>query len=435
MYVTWVLGFPTGKEKGEFLTVDLGGTNLRICWISLTGIKDETSVEQHQFKLSDDIKTADVSKLWSFIAGSLEKFVKEQELNSSKDKLLHLGFTFSYPAIQDYIDHAILQTWTKGFEISGVEGNDVASQLRSAMAKLELPVKLVAVVNDTTGAMIASAYNDPDTIIGAIFGTGCNAAYVDKVRNIPKLKNNKEISKLDPDTPMAINCEYGAFDNARRVLPITKYDSQIDEQSPKPGEQMFEKMSAGLYLGELFRLVIVDLHFRGLFLKDRDIAKLKKPYSIDTSILSTIEDDYSKDLSKTAEMFKKDYNVEFSKAELNFGRRLAQLIAIRGARMCACGIAAICQKQGITRGHVAADGSVANKHPQFKKRWADALGEILDWSEEDKKKKDLSGDDDEQVGPIILTSAEDGSGVGAAVIAAMTLERWKKGVDAGIKES
>jgi hexokinase len=43
-----------------------------------------------------------------------------------------------------------------------------------------LPVQLVALVNDTTtGAMITSAYNDPETIIGDIFDTGCNAAYLE----------------------------------------------------------------------------------------------------------------------------------------------------------------------------------------------------------------------------------------------------------------
>jgi hexokinase len=71
---------------------------------------------------------------------------------------------------------------------------------------------------------------------------------------------------------------------------------------------------------------------------------------------------------------------------------------------------------------VAADGSVAHKHPKFKRRWADALAEILDWSE------DRTGD------PIVLTPAEDGSGIGAAVIVAMTLERARKGAGAGVKE-
>src|ERR1700761_9626685 len=103
--------------------------------------------------------------------------------------------------------------------------------------------------------MIASAYNDPDTIIGAIFGTGCNGAYMENLGSIHKIETD-----LPDETPMAINCEYGAFDNAHRVLPRTPYDVRIDEESPKPGEQAFEKMSAGLYLGEIYRLVVLELY-------------------------------------------------------------------------------------------------------------------------------------------------------------------------------
>lgn len=427
MYVTWVLGFPTGNERGNFLTIDLGGTNLRVCWISLRGNQGNSDVEQKQYQIPDGIKTGEASDLWSFIASSLQTFIKDQSLDSNGDKPLQLGFTFSYPAIQERIDHGILQTWTKGFDIKGVEGEDVASQLRAAISKLDIPVELVAVVNDTTGAMIASAYNDPDTVIGAIFGTGCNAAYMDKICHIAKLGNMKEIAHLDPETPMAINCEYGAFDNSRTVLPVTKYDDQIDAESPRPGEQTFEKLSAGLYLGEIYRLIVLDLHGRSLIFKDQDISKLTKPYTIDTSILSAMEDDDSPGLAVSAKHFKDTFSIDLSESERQFSRALAKLIAIRGARLCACGIAAICRHQDITKGHVAADGSVANKHPKFKKRWGRALGEILDWSDEERNRNDMSSDgDDSQRGPIVLTSAEDGSGVGAAVIAAMTLERWQK---------
>ena len=48
---------------------------------------------------------------------------------------LPLGFTFSYPAIQERIDHGVLKTWTKGFDIGGMEGEDVAAQLKNAIAE------------------------------------------------------------------------------------------------------------------------------------------------------------------------------------------------------------------------------------------------------------------------------------------------------------
>ena len=37
MIPTWVMGLPDGTEKGTYLALDLGGTNLRICEIELLG--------------------------------------------------------------------------------------------------------------------------------------------------------------------------------------------------------------------------------------------------------------------------------------------------------------------------------------------------------------------------------------------------------------
>lgn len=48
---------------------------------------------------------------------------------------LPLGFTFSYPVEQQYVDRGTLVTWTKGFEIAGVEGQDVVLQLDEAISK------------------------------------------------------------------------------------------------------------------------------------------------------------------------------------------------------------------------------------------------------------------------------------------------------------
>lgn len=91
---------------------------------------------------------------------------------------------------------------------------------------------------------------------------------------------------------MAINCEWGAFDNEHQVLPRTHYDVIVDDDSPRPGQQAFEKMIAGLYLGEIFRLVLVELHDKEdvhLF-KGEPMDKLRTPYSLDSSFLSAIEE-------------------------------------------------------------------------------------------------------------------------------------------------
>lgn len=239
--------------------------------------------------------------------------------------------------------------------------------------------------------------------------------------SIPKLAH----MNLPPDTLMGINCEWGAFDSEHLVLPRTPYDIIIDQQSPRPDQQAFEKMIAGLYLGEIFRIVLVDLHDNkdvNIF-PGQDIAKLRKAYTLDSSFLSLIEEDPFENLSETKDLFKTKLNLIPTLPELELIRRLSELIGTRAARLSACGVAAICKKKGYETCHVGADGSVFNKYPHFKARGAVALREILDWGEKKPGDKD----------PVEILAAEDGSGVGAALIAALTLKRVKEGNLAGIQ--
>jgi hexokinase len=89
---------------------------------------------------------------------------------------------------------------------------------------------------------------------------------------------------------MAINCEWGAFDSSTHEhLPRTNYDLIIDQTSNKPGEQAFEKMIAGLYLGEIFRLVMCELIDEGVLFLGQETYKVEKAYAFDTAFLSLIE--------------------------------------------------------------------------------------------------------------------------------------------------
>lgn len=126
-------------------------------------------------------------------------------------------------------------------------------------------------------------------------------------------------------------------------------------------------------------------------------------------------------LQETQDLFKKELNLDIGKPEAEFFRRLAELIGTRAARLSACGPAAICKKKDIKSCHVGADGSVFNKYPHFKARGAIALREILDWEQDQRDQVDIR-------------PAEDGSGVGAALIAALTIKRVQEGNYAGIKD-
>jgi hexokinase len=142
-------------------------------------------------------------------------------------------------------------------------------------------------------------------------------------------------------------------------------------------------------------------------------------------LLNIVSDPYE-NLMDTLHLFETTLKLEPSKPELELIRRLAELIGTRAARLTACGIAAICKKQGWTECHVGADGSVFNKYPYFKTRQAQALKEVLDWPAPYGRNK---GD------PVEVKAAEDGSGVGAALIAALTIKRVQDGNWAGISNA
>lgn len=132
MNATWVMNMPTGYETGTFLAIDMGGTNLRICEITLPEEKGEFDIIQSKYKMPEELKTGTGEELWGYIADCLQQFVEYHHENEHIDEL-PLGFTFSYPATQDYIDNGVLQRWTKGFDVKGVEGTDVVPPFEAAL--------------------------------------------------------------------------------------------------------------------------------------------------------------------------------------------------------------------------------------------------------------------------------------------------------------
>ena len=91
MNVTWSIGWPTGEEKGSFLTLDLGGTNLRVCWITLSGRREEITLLQEQYKLPDDVKTSVALPARSVTLSELQR-TKRQFVAVNK-KAITLGTT------------------------------------------------------------------------------------------------------------------------------------------------------------------------------------------------------------------------------------------------------------------------------------------------------------------------------------------------------
>jgi hexokinase len=63
----------------------------------------------------------------------------------------------------------------------------------------------------TVGALLSRAYTSGGCILGAIFGTGTNGAYVEQVSKITKLSQNSTVAA---GGEMIVNTEWGGFNNS-----------------------------------------------------------------------------------------------------------------------------------------------------------------------------------------------------------------------------
>jgi len=316
---------PAGTEKGNFIALDLGGTNFRILELELKGSGRTGRPVVMKFKLDKDFLT------------------KNREL----DKTRKLGFTFSFPVKQTGIASGYLVCWTKGFCASGVVGRDIVRLLEEALIKKNLRgVEVAALINDTVGTLAARSYKDRNCDIGAIIGTGTNACYAEPAMG-----------------GAIINTEWGNFDKVRR----TAFDILIDSQSDRPGQQALEKMVSGMYLGEVALKVIRAYVLPGL-----------KNFS--TEQMSAVESDRSKGLAVTGMILKRAGAGNTTPNERFMCREISSAIALRAARLSAACLSAVVKKidPSVFGTHtIAIDGSVYEKHPYFAKNISAALKDIF----------------------------------------------------------
>jgi hexokinase len=381
---------PTGREQGDVLALDLGGSNVRILWARLTGDGRRPEVVSGKFKL----EPAQVSTTGDALFGAIARFIREFLGSHRLEGSFPLGFTFSFPIRQHSIRRGELILWTKGWTASGVEGRDVVALLDRALEQQGVGcVRTVSLNNDTTGTQVARAYFDPGCDVGCILGTGTNICYRERASLIRGLQPGcgREY--------MIVNMESGNFN---RALPRHRHDAALDARSENPGAQAEEKMVSGKYLGELVRLTAVDWIGRGLLFRGR----APDPFA-------------GRDLwtSEAVGALLAAPPAEAPDVLAGFGagspdpedaaavREIGRLFVRRAARIAAAALAAAVIRidPGLERPHtVAVDGSLFEKMPGF----PEAMGEAF---------AELYGSRPERIVPALT---HDGSGLGAAIIAA-----------------
>ncbi|PIO74563.1 Hexokinase [Teladorsagia circumcincta] len=246
MLPTYVRAIPNGEESGDYLVLDLGGTNFRILLIRLNG--REAEMTGKVYSVPDSIMQGTAEELFDHIALCMARFMEEQGIPFSRK--LPLGFTFSFPCQQEGLTSAKLIRWTKGFKVSGCEGMDVCKMLKEACSRRrDIDIDVVALLNDTVGTLMACAFKENTCQlirvlrklnviqIGVIIGTGTNACYMEQIERIPKLYEKLADDGL-PDE-IVMNLEWGAFgDDGSLKFVHTKYDREVDSNSINPGKQI-----------------------------------------------------------------------------------------------------------------------------------------------------------------------------------------------------
>ena len=375
------VGLPTGKEKGEFLALDFGGTNVRVLRIRLEGAGKYEVVKRVGKPLRvegiyDYVGLGSKSEdMFDFLAGLIDEAVD----GDHETKYL-LGHTFSFPSEQTDLYNAKLSIWTKEFATAGVEGKVVNDLLKEALERNGLKnVEPVAVINDTVAVLLSAAYKQEDIYIGSIYATGHNTCYLEPYAD-------------SADAPMILNLESGGFSK----LAPNRFDTMLDEASEKPGEQRLEKMASGRYMGDLFSMALALLH---------DDAQWR--YGFTSIDMSGIISDESADLSEVVRIVATRTGSEPDLEECRDIQKLAKTILNRSARLVtATFVGIIWQLAGkgeVKEQHIAVDGSVYEKMPGAKENIMRALSELL-------------GQDAAKVDTILDNG---GSGLGAAIAAAM----------------
>ncbi|CAB1322152.1 unnamed protein product [Coregonus sp. 'balchen'] len=361
MLPTFVRSTPDGTERGDFLALDLGGTNFRVLLVRVRSGK-RRSVEMH-------------NKIYA---------IPQEAMQGTGEE----------------VNWGILLKWTKGFKATGCEGEDVVTLLKDAIHRREeFDLDVVAVVNDTVGTMMTCGYEDPLCEVGLIVGTGTNVCYMEEMQNVELVEGD--------EGRMCVNMEWGAFGDHGELDDFsTDFDRAVDERSTNPGEQMYEKMISGMYLGEIVRNVLLEFTAKGLLFRGKLSERLKTRGIFETKFLSQIESDRLA-LRQVRSILQHLGLTSSTCDDSILVKEVCSVVACRAAQLCGAGLAAVVDKIRQNRNlpelkiTVGVDGTLYKLHPHFSSLMHETVRDLAPQCE------------------VTFLQSEDGSGKGAALITAV----------------
>ncbi|TLS28160.1 hypothetical protein PpBr36_00936 [Pyricularia pennisetigena] len=283
-----------GKDPGPHLAIDIGGTNLRVAFVELSHVhkdgQNETTIPlrrhfEHSWPIDSHLKNENHAVLFAWIGACIAEVVSKAcaQFGIAAAAELPLGITFSFPMVQESLEKATLLQMGKGFGITS--DLDLGWHLVDGYEKSrgDLPrIRVAAITNDAVATLVSFMHQFPTTAatngttamdvdrrpaMGLICGTGSNATVFMDLDSLKESKRPKRVQTLPEQNGgpsslrIAVNTEWsinGSAGPLRAHNLITSWDDHLSGAVERPGFQPLEYMTAGRYLGELGRLILVD---------------------------------------------------------------------------------------------------------------------------------------------------------------------------------
>ena len=247
--------------------IDAGGTNFRSALVHF---------QPGGYTVTDMIKRkmpgTDAPCTW-------EEFIRftADAIEPLMDRADAIGFCFSYAAtITPERDGRVI-TIDKEVVVTGCEGQLVGASLLQELERRGITGKHIVILNDTVAVLLGMAAGLDKSrysgFIGQVSGTGTNTCVSLPVSAVGKLG-------LEGDKGVIINLESGKYDG----IQGGDFDRLLDEHSHNPGQKHFEKLTAGVYLGEICHLMLNAAADEGL-LSDECAGKVRALPVFDSAVL------------------------------------------------------------------------------------------------------------------------------------------------------
>ena len=254
-------------KNRRVIVIDAGGTNFRSALAGFT----EKGFETEELSKCSMPGIGEPATWEEFI-----RFVAERIMPLT-DRAGSIGFCFSYMAdITPEIDGRVVRI-DKEVVVNGASGKLVGASLLAELVSRGVAGKKIVILNDTAAVLLGgSASLDKSEyggFIGQVSGTGTNTCCVLPASRITKLGRKD-------DNGIIVNLESGLYDE----LPRGDFDLLLDAESNNPGLKFFEKMTAGVYLGELCRLMLRAAADEGL-LTVKTAENVRALGSIDSAVI------------------------------------------------------------------------------------------------------------------------------------------------------